>query len=71
MIKNTEYIVDNQIKKGDVGINFKEVKSVDKITFEPVFTAEGDLSAHRGHTVILDNNDLVEYKFNESAQDCL
>lgn len=71
LIKNTEYIVDNQIKQGDVGINFREVKSGDKITFKPVFSAEGDLSAHRGHKVILDNNDLVEYKFNESARNCL
>jgi hypothetical protein len=71
LIKNTHYIVDNKNKRGDVGINFTEVKSGEKITFEPVFTAEGDLSAHCGHKVIVGNNDLVEYKFNESAHNCL
>ena len=71
LIKNTHYIVENQKKQGDVGINFKEVKSGKKVIFEPIFTAEGDLSAHRGHQIIMGHDSIVTYKFNESAHNCL
>ena len=72
LIKNTAYRTEKGRSTGDIGINFKEVLSNNKIIFEPIFCAEGDLSNQKGHKEIEAKKDLViDYLFNESAHNCL
>ena len=72
LIKKVTYSTEKGRSKGDIGINFKEVLSNNKIIFEPIFCAEGDLSNHRGHKEMEAKKDLtIDYLFNESAHNCL
>lgn len=72
LIKNTDYRVKGKLHRGDIGVNFKEVLKSQRVSFEPIFVAEGDLSSHRGHHEMMGKKGrVVDYLFNESAHNCL
>jgi hypothetical protein len=72
LLKNVKYHENSVEKVGDIGINYQEKLSTDKVVFKAVFAAAGDLKKWRGHKVpFCDNLMPINFKIEESAQKVL
>ena len=72
LLKNVKYHENGIHKVGDIGINYQEKLATDKVVFNPVFAAAGDLQKWHGHkTPFCDNSMTIDCKITESAQKLL
>ncbi len=72
LLRDVSYIENGNVKRGDVGLQYKEVLQNDSIVFKAAFSDSGDLSHCLGHIEPnCEKLDRFEFKIEESAQNVL
>ena len=72
LLRDVSYLENGDMKRGDVGLQYKEVLQNSSIAFQAAFSASGDLSHCFGHIEPnCEKLDWFDFKIEESAQNVL